>query len=71
MTYKKKWSKKRRDTHLRNYNRARYTKIHQILMDLNLLQQLSAFTTKKYASKDYFEYYNMRHFITSVLNKHV
>jgi len=54
MTYKKKWSKKRRDTHLRNYNRARYTKIHQILMDLNLLQQLSAFTTKKYASKDYF-----------------
>lgn len=54
MNYKKVWTKKRRARRLCKNNNQRYKKIHQRLVNLNLLNELSPFNTHKYNSKEYF-----------------
>lgn len=54
MNYKKSWSKKKRAKLLCSRNKHRYKEIRQKLVSLNVLKKLSAFTTKKYDSQEYF-----------------
>lgn len=54
MNYNKRWSKKRRVTHLYDRNNSRYKEIRQKLLNLNLFNKISAFNTQKYDSKDYY-----------------
>ena len=54
MNYKKGWTKKRRAKLLYKKNNHRYKKIHQRLLNLNLLKELFPFNTRKYNSKKYF-----------------
>ncbi len=54
MNYKKGWSKKRRGKSLCARNNYRHEKIHQKLLHLNLLKELSPFNTRNYNSKEYF-----------------